>query len=331
MSHSRSTHKPFDKSYLDNLRHGINLADFIASRGIKLHRQGAEYVACCPFHTNSGKNMNFTVRPDKQFFHCFGCGAHGDVFGFLMRHDNMKFSEAVEVIAGKAAMPAAHAPQAISKNKADDEALKAERIDRALKLWKQCIPVRGTLVETYLRARGITCPIPPVIRYHSNLRHMPSTKYFPAMVSFVQGADGKFCGVHRTYLDGTGTKKADVTPAKKMLGSWGHIRLTEAGDTLAIAEGIETALSVRVAVPTLSVWAAMALGNFGAAVPEHVKKIIFLGDADNSDQAKAEKQMRDAAQKLRGNNRTIMWCFPPSGYDFNDLLKQGTQQGGIQS
>ena len=62
-----------------------------------LKKAGREYKACCPFH--SEKTPSFWVSPDKQFYHCFGCGAHGTVLGFLMDHDRMAFPEAVEELA----------------------------------------------------------------------------------------------------------------------------------------------------------------------------------------------------------------------------------------
>jgi DNA primase len=87
--------------FLDELRNRLSLSDIIGSR-VKLTRAGREFKACCPFHKE--KSPSFTVNDDKQFYHCFGCGAHGGVIDFVMQHDNMSFPEAVELLAGQAGM-----------------------------------------------------------------------------------------------------------------------------------------------------------------------------------------------------------------------------------
>ncbi|HDK02484.1 MAG TPA: DNA primase, partial [Gammaproteobacteria bacterium] len=66
-------------------------------------KAGREYVACCPFHNE--KTPSFTVSPAKQFYHCFGCGAHGNAIGFLLEYEHMDFVEAVEELAGSVGLP----------------------------------------------------------------------------------------------------------------------------------------------------------------------------------------------------------------------------------
>lgn len=89
------------KAFLDEIRARVPLSDVIGKRA-KLTRAGREFKACCPFHNE--KTPSFTVNDQKGFYHCFGCGAHGDVVGFLMNHDNMSFMDAVEQLAGLAGM-----------------------------------------------------------------------------------------------------------------------------------------------------------------------------------------------------------------------------------
>ena len=86
---------------MDELRARIPLSDIIG-KWMKLTRAGREYKGCCPFHKE--KSPSFTVNDVKGFYHCFGCGAHGDSIGFLMNHDNMSFMDAVEQLAGLAGM-----------------------------------------------------------------------------------------------------------------------------------------------------------------------------------------------------------------------------------
>lgn len=92
----------FTPQFLDKIRDNVTLSDIIRQR-IKLSRAGREYKGCCPFHKE--KTPSFYVNDDKQFYHCFGCGAHGDAIRFIVEHDNVPFPEAVEQLADKAGIP----------------------------------------------------------------------------------------------------------------------------------------------------------------------------------------------------------------------------------
>ena len=91
----------FSQRFLDEIRARIGLADRIA-RKVKLTKRGREFSGLCPFHNE--KTPSFTVNEDKGFFHCFGCGAHGDVIGFVMRTENSSFPEVVERLAEEAGL-----------------------------------------------------------------------------------------------------------------------------------------------------------------------------------------------------------------------------------
>lgn len=89
------------KPFLDELRARIPLSDVVGKR-VRLTRAGREFKGCCPFHKE--KTPSFYVNDQKGFYHCFGCGAHGDAIRFLTDHDNMKFMDAVEQLAGVAGL-----------------------------------------------------------------------------------------------------------------------------------------------------------------------------------------------------------------------------------
>src|SRR3954466_6790082 len=91
----------FPPGFLDELRSRISLADLVGRR-VRLVRRGREHSGLCPFHNE--KTPSFYVVEDKGFFHCFGCGAHGDAIGFVMRADNLDFIAAVEKLAGEAGL-----------------------------------------------------------------------------------------------------------------------------------------------------------------------------------------------------------------------------------
>ncbi|MDA1324210.1 MAG: DNA primase [Proteobacteria bacterium] len=88
--------------FLDELRARVGLTAFIGRR-VKLTRKGREHSGLCPFHNE--KTPSFTVSDEKNFFHCFGCGAHGDVIGYVMRTENLSFPEAIERLADEAGIP----------------------------------------------------------------------------------------------------------------------------------------------------------------------------------------------------------------------------------
>src|SRR5690606_23447751 len=88
-------------AFIDELLARTDIAEVIAAR-VPLKRQGKEYAACCPFHDE--RTPSFTVSPQKQFYHCFGCGAHGTAISFLMEYDRLGFLDAVEELARRAGM-----------------------------------------------------------------------------------------------------------------------------------------------------------------------------------------------------------------------------------
>jgi len=82
--------------FIDDLLTRVDITDVIDAR-VPLKKAGKNLQACCPFHNE--KSPSFTVSPEKQFYHCFGCGAHGTAIGFLMEYDQMSFPEAIHELA----------------------------------------------------------------------------------------------------------------------------------------------------------------------------------------------------------------------------------------
>ena len=79
--------------FIDEVVARSDVVEVIGAR-VGLKKSGREYKACCPFHAE--KSPSFWVSPEKQFYHCFGCGAHGTVLGFVMNYDHLTHAEAVE-------------------------------------------------------------------------------------------------------------------------------------------------------------------------------------------------------------------------------------------
>jgi phage/plasmid primase-like uncharacterized protein len=106
--------------------------------------------------------------------------------------------------------------------------------------------------------------------------------------------------------------------------SGGAVHFAPAAKRLAIAEGIETTLSVMQACPGLACWSALALGNVASvAIPDGVDELILCADADNKDSRAAERVLDAAARAHWREGRTIRVALPPPGMDFNDVLTQG--------
>src|SRR6188472_381792 len=87
--------------FIQTLLARVDIVDVI-DRSVPLKKAGANYQACCPFH--SEKTPSFTVSPTKQFYHCFGCGAHGSAIGFLMEYSGMGYVEAIKDLASRVGM-----------------------------------------------------------------------------------------------------------------------------------------------------------------------------------------------------------------------------------
>ena len=83
---------------VEDIKARNNIVEYI-DRYVPLKKAGRNYQACCPFHNE--KSPSFTVAPDKQFYHCFGCGAHGSVIDFVMEYQGVDFKEACEILGGE--------------------------------------------------------------------------------------------------------------------------------------------------------------------------------------------------------------------------------------
>src|SRR5512146_1149835 len=90
------------KAGIESIKAANDLAAVVAERGIDLKKKGRQLVAPCPFHKE--KSASFNVSPAKGLYHCFGCGASGDVIGFVTKHDKVSFAGALEALARRAGL-----------------------------------------------------------------------------------------------------------------------------------------------------------------------------------------------------------------------------------
>jgi DNA primase len=125
----------------------------VVDRLVPLRKAGANYVACCPFHGE--KTPSFTVSPTKQFYHCFGCGAHGTAIGFLMEYSQRSFPDAVEELARDAGLVVPRVERPGEKERREEAIDLTEQLLVAAKFYRAQLKESKRAID-YLKGRGLT-------------------------------------------------------------------------------------------------------------------------------------------------------------------------------
>lgn len=144
----------FPPGFLDELRARVSLSDIVGRKVSLKRRSGSEYAGLCPFHNE--KTPSFTVNDKKGFFHCFGCGEHGDAIGFVMKTEGLGFPDAVEKLAREANLPVPRAtPQ--ERERAERASTLQQVVEMAANWFQKQLrlPV-GRPGLDYLRGRGLS-------------------------------------------------------------------------------------------------------------------------------------------------------------------------------
>src|SRR5690606_6315934 len=136
--------------FIDDLLARIDITD-VVGRYVKLRRAGANLVGLCPFHAE--KSPSFTVSPTKQFYHCFGCGAHGSAIGFLMNHAGFGFVDAVAELAQQAGLEVPRERTGETQQRRDPGVL--ESLAAAARFYKRRLVDSPRAID-YLKARGLS-------------------------------------------------------------------------------------------------------------------------------------------------------------------------------
>lgn len=143
----------YDNSFTDELRQRLSLVDVI-SRRVPLVKKGQNYWGCCPFHNE--KTPSFSVNEEKGFYHCFGCGEHGDIISFTMKSQNVDFKEAIKELADMAGIKM---PEIKQKSQAQIEAEEnyIKITDDAAKIYQDLLyQDSGKIALEYIKKRGFT-------------------------------------------------------------------------------------------------------------------------------------------------------------------------------
>lgn len=340
------------KHFIEELIARVDLVELIGSR-MPLKRHGKEYKACCPFHGE--KTPSFTVVPDKNFFHCFGCGEHGNALGFLMKHDNLGFIEAVEELADRVGVDVPR-EQTPGQRPPPSDVLFAT-LEKAAGFY------RHELMDTnrgkdYFKARGLTgeaavtfglgyapdawdsvlkllgdgeverarlLQVGLIIERDNRSGHYDR---FRDRVMFpIRDARGRTIGFGGRVLD-KGEPKYMNSPetelfhkGRELYGLYEARQATRTLTRLLIVEGYMDVVRLHQAGIT---YAVATLGT--ATTPEHLARVFricnevtFCFDGDRAGRAAAWKALENSLSQVR-EGRQIRFLFLPEGHDPDTLV-----------
>ncbi len=196
--------------------------------------------------------------------------------------------------------------------------------EAARRLFALSQPIMGTVVDKYLRQRGITALHETrSLRFHPRCYHQPDeyspTETWPAMIAAVTDLDGKITGAHRTWLDPSGRDKAPVgTPRRAMGHLLGNaVRFGVAGEVKAAGEGIETMLSLRCVLPSMPMVAALSAAHLSQLLFPHTLRRLYIARDDDPAGDCAMATLLDRAQQAGVEAITLS----PRLGDFNEDLR----------
>ncbi len=346
------------QSFIQDLLGRVDIVEVI-DRYVKLKRSGANYSACCPFH--SEKSPSFTVSPTKQFYHCFGCGAHGTAVGFLMEYSGMGFVEAVKDLAQSIGMKV---PEEVRSEASQRRAEQGESLHEVLLRAAQ--HYRNQLKDApqaiaYLKKRGLSGDIAK----RFGIGYVPEewqnlagafTDYDGPMLSTAglvkQKEDGKRYDVFRNRIMfpivdvrgnvigfggrvlGDGEPKylnSPETPVfekgRELYGLYQARRAIRDAGRVVVVEGY---MDVVALAQSGIEYAVATLGT--ATTPLHVQKllrqtdeIVFCFDGDKAGRGAAWRALENSLAQLQ-DGKQLKFLFLPDGEDPDTYVrKQGKE------
>jgi DNA primase len=342
------------QNFIDELIARADIVEIIGSR-VTLKKAGREYKACCPFHDE--KTPSFWVSPDKQFYHCFGCGAHGTALGFLMQYDQLPFPEAVEDLAGRLGLIVPHEGGTVSAP-VDDMAPLYALLARVAEFYATNLQT-STRARDYAVARGLT---PGTIerfqigyaadawdevlkRFGANAEQRRALAATGLIIERASGGEGfydrfrdrlmfpirdtrgRVIAFGGRVLD-QGEPKYMNSPetvlfhkGKELYGLYESRLARQSLKRLLLVEGYMD--TVRLHQASLS-YAVATLGT--ATTPDHLRRVfrlvselVFCFDGDRAGRAAAWRALQNALPEAR-EGREIRFLFLPDGEDPDSLV-----------
>src|SRR5262245_20309907 len=337
--------------FIDELVARTDIIEVIGGR-VQLKRAGREYKACCPFHDE--KTPSFTVSPDKQFYHCFGCGAHGTALGFVMEFDHLGFVEAVEELAARAGLDVPREGGDAGVSRPNDDLYVA--LERAALLFRQSLSSEPR-ARDYLAGRGLTTEslgrfgigyAPArwdalIERYGASAEERQTLLRAGLVIERPEGGHydrfrdrimfpirdvrGRTIGFGGRVLD-KGEPKYLNSPETELFHKgrelYGLYEARQASRTLTkllVVEGYMDVVRLHQAGIT---YAVATLGT--ATTPDHLQRIfricnelVFCFDGDRAGRAAAWRALENALSQVR-EGRQIRFLFLPEGHDPDSLV-----------
>jgi len=349
--------------FIDDLVSRVDIVEVIDAR-VPLKKTGREYQACCPFHNE--KTPSFTVSPNKQFYHCFGCGAHGTAIGFLMEYDRMDFVEAVEELAKMLGLevPREGGGPAPSPAERDNSKRLYEMLDQAEKFFRQQLRKHPEAVRAvdYLKGRGLSGEIardfgigfaPPgwdnlfttlgkqneqdLIRAGLVVEKEGGKRYdrFRDRIMFpIRDRRGRVIAFGGRVLGDDKPKylNSPETPVfhkgRELYGLYEARQALRHLPRLLVVEGYMDV----VALAQFDVrYAVATLGT--SVTPEHLEQlfrhtdeVVFCFDGDRAGRDAAWRGLENALPLVR-DGRTLRFMFMPEGEDPDTLIRQVGKEG----
>ncbi|HEX7011198.1 MAG TPA: DNA primase [Steroidobacteraceae bacterium] len=343
--------------FIDELIARVDLVELVGSR-VPLKKQGKEFKACCPFHTE--KTPSFSVVPEKQFYHCFGCGAHGTALGFLMEYDHLSFLEAVEELATRVGL---EVPRDEQQSRGTRSHGLFEMLEKAAELYRRELK-SSERAKDYFKKRGITGETAARFglgyapdAWDFLLKHLGASESdrqalfqagliierdrryggtgspgyydrFRDRVMFpIRDARGRTIGFGGRVID-KGDPKYMNSPetelfhkGRELYGLYEARQASRTLNRLLIVEGYMDVVRLHQAGIT---YAVATLGT--ATTPEHLSRVfricnevIFCFDGDRAGRAAAWRALENALGQIR-DGRQIRFLFLPEGHDPDSLV-----------
>lgn len=341
--------------FIDQLISRTDIVEVIGTR-VPLRKAGKEYKACCPFHDE--KTPSFNVVPDKQFYHCFGCGAHGTALGFLMEYDHLSFVEAIEELAARVGLEVPREETATpnaAKPTADQYAL----LEQVGDYYRQQLRASPQAIE-YLKKRGVSGETAlkfgigyapdawdGLIKHmaHSNAAQQELVRAgmlverdgkngfydrFRHRVMFpIRDSRGRTIGFGGRILD-QGEPKYLNSPetelfhkGRELYGLYEARQTTRQLNQLMVVEGYMDVVSLHQAGIT---YAVATLGT--ATTPEHLKRLfrvcntlVFCFDGDRAGRAAAWKAL-EVALPVVSEGYLLRFLLLPDKHDPDSLVQE---------
>ena len=349
------------QSFIDDLVSATDIVEII-EHYVPLKRAGREYKACCPFHDE--KTPSFTVVPDKQFYHCFGCGAHGTAVGFLMEYANLEFVEAVEDLARRAGREVPREGGDILGPR-DDLGPIFDTLDRANAYFQRQLRRHGQSQRAveYLKRRGLSGEIaaefqlgfaPPgwegilgdlgtdesaraaLLRAGLLVKRESGGLYdrFRDRITFpIHDSKGRVAGFGARIVDSGEPKylNSPETPVfqkgRELYGLWRARRAGRSPTRLLVVEGYMDV----VALAQSGIDCVVAtLGT--AATETHIQRlfravndVVFCFDGDEAGRRAAWRAVENALPSMKAG-RQALFLFLPEGEDPDSLVRTEGRQ-----